>query len=1122
MPITKEQSDVINHGNGNILVSASAGSGKTHTMIERVIRLITEENVNVDEILCVTFTEAAALEMKERLKNALITKIEKTNDSRLKVQLGEISTADISTMHAFCGRLIRSYFFAVGVAPDYKILDESDAKVIKQRSIEKTFKEFYESGEEWFYTLVDRHAVSRADAKLKETVLNAYAFCNSEADTEYLMDKSLEAYTEKGFSLLYSEYKREFDKRLKKLKEQVQVSLAVFRSAKLVKGTAFAESLLADIEFMLSTNDFYKLKTFEDYKLALDFERKIDEIVKEHKDIVSSVRDSLKKLCKKYLKCVGSDYHSDYSDFMKNKEHTEWFLRVLKRFSTVYAEEKAEENALDFNDLEHYALKALADEEIRDVVRKKYKYIFVDEYQDTNGVQESIIERIENDNVFMVGDVKQSIYSFRGCRSEFFTHKDQLMSARGETVVRLNTNFRSAKNVVDGVNKIFSFCMTDDVYGENYAGRSELIYGNTFGEDATGGMEIHYLHKEDTAVKEEEIPRIYDLLEEKTQESINNATTTASLLTKIINGELEKQIYDAKLKKFRPATYGDVAILTRSKDSDYVRDLISGLARRGVPVVSDTQVNVLNYPEIKMMVNALSLIDCFSQDVPLASTLKSPIGKLNDEELMDISMAFRNENKRGNFYEAYHFYLENGQSPLKEKLIAFEKYFNEIRFISDFIGANGVLQKLINDNNIKGCLLASTGGVEKTQRLERFVSASVVAGKRLTVKEFLNRINTCPEAFGLSLFSSENTVKAMTVHASKGLEFPIVIVCGLERGFNDDDDYKEIMFDRKYGFAVKTYDDQTRVKRETVLRGLIRENLYVERIKEELRLFYVATTRATYSLHLVYCAKEDKRKEEFESANCFMDFLPSYLPVTEHYADELSMANVTLGARKVLIGKADDNTVKKMQSNFDYKYEFLQDTLLPLKHTVTAAIKEERQDYYLVHVLFDDDAPDAERGTIAHKFLEYFDFYSDFDVLRQSEKMISDGVLTQEELSKINLQRIENALKSGVFDGFKKAVLYREKSFLVAICGNKVTNVDSQEKVLLQGVIDLLAITENGAEIVDYKYSSLDKDSLKTKYKKQLELYAYAVENALGIKVNRTSLVNLFTGETVKIYSDKM
>ena len=1114
MPLTKDQQKVVNHSSGNILVSASAGSGKTRTMIERAIRLIVEEGVKVNELLCVTFTEKAALEMKERLKSALTEKIEQSGKEQLKEQLAEIATADISTLHAFCAKLIRTYFFTADVAPDFNILDESEATVLKYRSIEKTFKKFYDDGEKWFCTLIDRHAQSRTDTKLKETVLDAYAFCNSEAQPKKLMQDSLENYTEQGFLSLNKEFKRLFDEEVKGLKPQVETALSVFKAAGFDKGVAFAEKLLFDMDKTLDAQDFYAIKEYADYKLLASFGSIKEALIKAQKEEVVSARDSFIKALKKYLKTTKNSFSEDYSEFLISREHTEWFLRVLNKFAETYEKEKQEENVLDFNDLEHVALKVLQDEQVLSEVKNKYKYIFVDEYQDTNGVQESIIDKIENDNVFMVGDVKQSIYGFRGCRSEFFTHKDSLMTAKGQAVVRLNENFRSSQKVVETVNKIFSYCMTKDVYGEDYAGKSELIYGKTFAEDALGRAKIHFISRVEKE-QETEKPRVYDILEEKPREKVNHTTYASALVANIINQELEKEIYDAKIKAYRHINYGDIVLLTRSKDSEYVRDLVSGLVKRGIPVESDTTVNVLDFAEIKTAVDILKLIDCFSQDVPLVSALKSPIACITDEELMEISLAFRNDNKRGNFYQAFWHYIDNYNTPLKEKLVPFTEYFNNVRALADFVGAHDILQRIINENNFKGYLLATANGKEKVARLNMFVSASIVADKKLTVREFLNRIEVCPKAFSLSELPSENTVRAMTVHASKGLEFPVVIVCGLERPFNTEDDYNEVLFDRQHGLAVKCYLDDSRTREETVLRGVIREKFRKERIKEEARLFYVATTRAEYSLHLVCSAKEDRRKDEFTGATCFWDFVPSSLPTDNYTEDDLALENKQREIRKVLIGDADEFALKSMKENFAKTYLHSVDTTLPLKYSVTDAVKQTSEEVYPTYVLFDGETTDNEKGNIAHKFLECFDFYSGESVSVQARKIIDSGVLSSEDLNKINLSRIENALNSDVFEQIKGYALYREKSFLVQVPAKTLIGANSDENILVQGIIDLLAVKDGVAYIVDYKYSALDKASLKARYEKQLNLYAYAVENSLGLKVNGKALVNLFTGDTV-------
>ncbi len=1120
--LTDKQKEIVFHGNGNVLVSASAGSGKTHTMIERIIRLVSEEKVNVNEILCVTFTEAAAFEMKEKLKTALHAKIlnEKNNDEHLLRQLSEIPTADICTLHAFCARLVRLYFFEAGVAPDFKIADESDCAVIKDRSIEKTFRQLYESGEEWFYLFLDRHAVYRSDKALKELVLKGYEFAQSEACPEEFMQKSLSVYSEQGFSDLHKKFKREYDKELGKLSKIAEKDLKVFVSAGLEKGSDFTQKLLSDINCMLSAPDFYAIKGKEEYKLDLTFERKISDKIKELKEEIKKVRDDLKAINKKYLSKIGDSRETDYKLFLSSKSHTEYFINILKRFSQIYLEEKIDENLLDFNDLEHFALKVLSNGKIKSDVRDKYKYIFVDEYQDTSGVQESIISLVENDNVFMVGDVKQSIYGFRGCRSEFFSLKDSLMTAKGEKVVRLNANFRSAKKVVERVNDIFNFCMTEEYYGENYQGRSELVYGQTFESDALGRATLHYMRIDDLTDDEKEskkeTPRIYDITEEKPFEQVNNTTDFAALIAKIILDETGKTYYDTKNKEYRRISFGDIAILTRSEKSNYAHDLISGLIRRGIPVTSDAEVNVLDYPEIKMMVNALKLIDCFTLDMPLASTLKSPIGKVTDEELMDISSFYRENGQRGTFVDAYRYYIENAKTELKEKLVAFNEYIDKVRLISDFIGAHGVLEKLINDNNINGYLYATKGGEEKVDRLNRFVSASITPTKKLTVKEFVHKTETCQKAFGLSHFAGENTVKAMTIHASKGLEFPVVIVCGLERGFNLTDDYKEILFDREYGFAVKTYDDEKRTKEENVLRSVIRKKLADDRMKEEMRLFYVATTRATYSLHLAFMGKKDPRKNEFDGMTKYVDCLPLSMPMEEYDKQMLELLSELCEPRKILVSAGNAVKTAQMRKKFEYVYPFLDETSMPLKFTVTAVNSEESKDYYTTHVLYDDEySTDIERGVIAHKFLELYDFYSGDDCFKQAEKMIKSGVILREDMQKIDLNRIQKALIGDAFDRLNGYALYREKAFLVEIEGEKVSNSTSREKVLLQGVIDLLAVRDKKAQIIDYKYSSLDTESLKNKYKKQLELYAYATKSVLGVEVEKMAIVNLFTGQTV-------
>lgn len=1116
--LTDKQLEAVLHEQGNILVSASAGSGKTHTMIERVKRLILEKNIDVSEILCVTFTEKAALEMKEKLKKALSDNCEGQNKQRILSMLAQLPTADISTLHSFCVRLIRSYFFVVGVSPDFKVIDGAESNFIRNECIDKTFREFYESEQDWFYTLVDRYAQARSDAKLKEIVLSAYAFCDSEAYPENLMEKCKYFYSEQGFSSLLADYKKYIDWQLSLLREKCFDALNVFNDYDLKKAISFTQNLMADIDAILGSDDIYLIKKYDNYSLRLDFERKLDEICAYNKDVVADCRSTFKKLIAEAGKSL-TNKEKDLQKCAEQLEHTEWFLKVLRRFAQIYKQEKQEENILDFNDLEHFALQILSDEQIRKSVSKKYKYIFVDEYQDINAVQEQIIVSLENDNLFMVGDNKQSIYGFRGCRPEFFSRKFSSMRSSGQKVITLNHNFRSSGAVIDMVNRIFNYCMNEEFFGESYRKNSQLIAGAPWANNEWGRAQLHFLRNGNGRSDKAEKPRIYNLLEQLEQPDKDNTPKICSLVTDIINQELEKTYYDPKEEKHKQITYKDVVILTRSKNTKYVQDLVKGLRRHNISVNSEVEENICEYAEIQTLINALKIVDCFNQDMPLASTLKSPIGKFTNEDLFEIVRFYshaESKKKDWGFLDAYNYYLSNADTLLGFRLKQFDEYISKVRILSDFLGAQGTLEKLISDSGYESFLLSQKQGDAKLERVRRFVAVTYASEKRLTVREFLYKVKSSPDSFSLVGGGQENAVRVMTIHASKGLEFPVVIVCGLERNMTDDEK-EPILFSRKYGFAVLDFDDEKRTKSSTLLRGVIKNDMRVERMQEEMRLFYVATTRAMYSLHLTFENKKDIRKEKFDGAEHFLDYIPSSIPVTEHEIEDFDFIDLSLGTRKVLIGQTDEKTVQKIKDNVGFVYRYTQDTRLPLKASVTATLKVQADEQNFTHVLFDEPSPDIERGNVAHKILECLNFNQAEKFDQQIELMISGGILTKEQIDKVNLDRIKNAIVLSNLTDLKGYSLYREKSFIAGIPAKEVEQTDSEENIVVQGIIDLLAINDKQAKIFDYKYSSLDSESLKIKYQKQLKLYALAVEKVLGVSVTDKTLINLFTGDVVRL-----
>ncbi len=1113
--LKKEQAQAVFHDDGNILVSASAGSGKTFVMIERLIRLIVEGKAGVKEILAVTFTEMAASEMKEKLKSALVQKIyEMGGDKRLTRELQELPTADISTLHAFSARLVRSYFYAVGVAPDFKILDEAQSGALKFECVNKAFRELYESGEEWFKRIVSRHLDRRSDDELKKAVVRMSDRGRENADQDIYLNQAKAIYTESGFNQLLLDFKLELDKKLSRLLDTLSFALRAFSAEGKDKVVEFIKLLASDVEKVKGSSDVYVACGFDDYKLDLPkgarFTGELNEIYQQ----VKGVRDEFKELMKNANNGL-SDRQTDFNLILAQREHILGLYKIIKRYEQLYAQAKREENGLDFSDLEHFAIQALSDEQIRQEVKNKYKYIFVDEYQDTNGAQEAIISALANDNLFMVGDAKQSIYGFRGCRPEIFLSKLEDMTRKGEKTVLLNHNFRSSNAVIELVNKVFSYSMTKEYFGMSYKDTSMLQAGGVYGEGKDGRVELHLIKTPPRQAKEFEKPRVYDILDQINKPSSGDILPTPTLIASIIEQELKRDFYDPKEKKMRPVNYGDICVLTRNKDNKYVRDIVKTLVGYGIPVVSVVKENVCDHPEIRQLVDAVKLIDCFSQDIPLAGVLKSPVGNFTDEELAEIVVRFNDDKLSGGFYNAFMHYIEVAETPLRDRLLSFYEYFKDIRTIADFAGVYGALKRVVLDKNIEQNLFAEQFGKLKVKRLNRFLSASVVDGKPLSVKEFLDRVERFPQSFGLSDGAEENSVKVMTIHASKGLEFPVVIVCGLERNANDKEEREDIMFDQDLGFALKSYDDEQKTVRETPFRMALRFRMRDNRLKEELRLFYVALTRASYSLHLTFSGSKDGRSKVFAGAKKFLDYVPSDIELTEREADELAPSIKPVGVKTVLIGQADADAVSRMKKDFAYEYPFVDDTLLPLKNSVTNATHELTEDTPPVHVLFDGDSPDAERGNIAHKVMEYFDFNSEKKVYEQAQGLVEKDILTSEQLSKIDLERIDKALSSAVINSVKGKTLYREKDFIVSVDAGLVFDTKSKEQVLLQGIIDLLAVGEQSAIIIDYKYSSLSASSLKSRYAKQLELYAYALEKATGIKTDKKILVNLFSGETI-------
>ena len=1096
MILKPEQERVINHDTGNLLVSASAGSGKTFATIKRITRLIIQGKASVKQILAVTFTEKAALDMKEKLIKSLIKEIN-SGKTHLLGELEDAKTADITTLHSFCARLLRSYFFYADLPSDFDVIDEVEADKIMAETLDSLFEELYESKNHDFEMLVKRHSVKRYDRPLRELVVLLNEHSKNEADSVGFLHKAIDCIDRENFDGYLEKIRKEICARLNSLRFELEVALKTFIKINNVGFIDYINGFLTCIENHLTQN-LYDIKN-DFYAVRKPNKPKSEEglianaLVEKVKAGYVSIIESLDSL---------TDYDEDLDAFLGTKNHASALVSLVLEFDRRYQEEKRKNGKVDFSDLEHLTLKLLENDEFASSIREKYKFIFVDEYQDTNGVQEEILARISDNNLFMVGDLKQSIYGFRGCNPMIFAKK--LDEYPDENKALLNYNYRSASAVIKGVNKIFGEVMTKDFAGIDYANTCPLKEGGRYPENLGEFKLCRVVEPKITT----EYSGVYDLLKGNNG-VVNLPSGEGLLIVKLIEENSGKPYYDPDEEKIKTINYGDICILARSRNS-HVEGIIDQLLRANIPVSADNVVQILQFPEIIALVNLVKTLDNMQNEIPLVSTLKN-FFEFTDNELAKI----RREKLKGSFSSALDNYLSVGDQlatkikTAKEKLVFYRK-------LAKGVPAFDLLRKIIADTDFELKCLALPRGREKNQRIQRFLSETNYNGKLLSVREFLDRISNSESAFKMEASGGEDAVKVMTMHASKGLEFPMVIVANTYGGFNKKDLSTVVIKNRECCFSLLAYDDQMMTKKETAQRIYLKQQMSKSLLQEELRLYYVALTRAKYSLFITGGVKDKIPQKNMPTfANCYADFTSIDFEDYDYY----SIWGINDGNRtnyQVCVGDEDKELQKLIEDYLAFNYPDIDATTLPIKTSVTASLSHEKEEY---KVLVVGGETTAEKGTIAHKVLEFFDFTKRTDektVLQEIDRLVECDFLTKEELDKINISYLVKTLLSKHFDldGYD---VYREKNFFVSCPANMLVDTSSKEEILLQGVIDLLAVKGDRAIIIDYKYSSKDKESLKNTYAKQLALYKYAVEKALGVKVEKTVLVSLKNAEFIEL-----
>ncbi len=960
---TDEQKRAIDLRRRNILVSAAAGSGKTAVLVERIFTMLTDrvQPIDIDQLLVVTFTNAAAAEMKERVEDRLLKSLDDDpeNDHVLK-QLASIHSAQIMTIHSFCLYVIRNHFNEIDLDPAFRIGEETELKLLRGDVLEKLLEAHYDQDDADFNNFVECFAKGKMDNGIAELILQVYEYSRSYPQPERWLDDCLKSFElEDGPDMEALPAVEFLKKYLKKIIDEARVSareaLDVCREA---DGPVFYEDMVAGdlklletLEACATLDEYYN--AFQDLKFAALSRKKMPDAAEEKKNQVKNLRDFVKKtlgdLKKSYFfappEAMAENIRRMYPQMAM-------LVSLVKEFSESYQQAKETKNTVDFGDLEHFALKILTREEDGRIVptdaalelSHQYEEILIDEYQDSNQVQETILtsisrERAGQPNVFMVGDVKQSIYKFRLAKPELFMEKYATYSLEESRYQRidLHKNFRSRPEVLDSVNFLFRRLMSSDLGDIEYDDDAALYAGAAFPEfspgagEAGGGnsvvgsiavghcavdAQVILVHPGDDAGAREESDN-----EDLTAQELE-AQAVALRIRELVDGESPLYVIDKESGSYRRACYGDIVILLRTM-SGWADTFVKTLNQENIPAQAETVTGFFSATEIQVVLSYLSIIDNPRQDIPLAAVLRSPIGNFSNEELAMI----RSLQKKRQLYDSCQAFRKEESTPFLERnyttmtiasvrmrLNDFFEKLEGLRQCVPYTPIHEMLQKIYEDTGYYAWAGAMPGGAKRRANMDMLVEKAVdyeATSYRglFNFTRYIDQLKKYEVDFGEAAVADGfiNTVRIMSIHKSKGLEYPVVFVSGLGKSFNQQDARSALIIHSEYGFGPDVIDIKWRLKAPTLLKKILSRKTLLENLGEELRVLYVALTRAKEQLILTgyvkdmdkaldrWCRETPRNESRLSfgaktGASCFLDWIMPVL-VHHHSAHELLKAH---------------------------------------------------------------------------------------------------------------------------------------------------------------------------------------------------------------------------------------
>ena len=1014
---TNEQLQAIQEKDSNILVAAAAGSGKTAVLVERIIHKIIDEQMDIDKILVVTFTNAAASEMRERILEAIYKKLEENPENvHLQRQIILLNKASICTIHSFCLDVIHNHFYEIDLPSNFKIADTAEIDLLKQEVLDDLFEQKYTENDKDFIELLENYTNYRGDEALQELVLKIYKFIQSSPfPIKWLQEKlELLKIEDKDISqtiwgkLIIQTVEDDIQESIMQL-EAIKSKMALYpEMTKFYQKICEDLIILKDLQNYNSWDELYiKLLNFNFSKWPVD-KKVTNDLKEDSKEIRDKVKKHIKEKTAKLLSCSQEQAVKDLKIITPTLEK---LSNLVTEFTKNFAEKKKEKNCIDFNDIEHFALKILLDEnnnptEVAKKYKEKFEEIAIDEYQDSNLVQEAILTSIsKGNNIFMVGDVKQSIYKFRQARPELFLQKyDEYKNKEEKTQednlkIQLFRNFRSRQNILNITNLVFESIMSKELGDINYNENEYLNYGANYPKpeeikNYAGIAELDIIDlKEDesiTAFEGEEDEEE----QERVEDDVLEAKFVANKIQELLNSDY--MVFDKKqgYRKIRPK---DIVILLRATSnlSPIYEKELSDLE---LPVFSDTSGTYLDTVEIQTILSVLKIIDNPLQDIPLVVVLRSSICNFTDNDLITIRLTDRN----CNFYEALIKTRLICDGDLKNKIESFLEKLEKWKSISQYMPLDEFIWQIYLDTGYYQYVgLLPNGAMRQANLKTLFEKAKQY--EKASFKGLFNFIQFIDKlkkqngdlASAKLIGENEDVIRIMSIHKSKGLEFPVVFLCNSHKKFNMQDLNDNILLHQDIGFGPTIMDTARKIKYSSIAKDAIKLKMKQETLSEEQRILYVALTRAKEKLYITGRSKDftkyvqDKNKvlEMYESenikldaklmkkANSYLDWIMYVylfnqgrtitLKGEQYKLSDIITLNVsnkkdllkTLAKEEVveqidlkekigqiLKNKSDEENKKSEQALkelLEWKYDYIVDTTLPTKSSVTK-IKQEK------------------------------------------------------------------------------------------------------------------------------------------------------------------------------------